>query len=104
MPPIYKAALCAMATTRLETLRKKQDQLKARIQALESRESEKERKEDTRRKILIGGFVLAHLKKNGLDAADFEIGGMRFFDTLRATRDRVLFGLYVVAEGEKDGE
>ena len=43
---------------KLETLKRKQDQLKAQIQALESAEKTREKKRDTRRKILIGAYYL----------------------------------------------
>ena len=45
---------------RLDALKKKQEQLKAQIAALEAQEKEAERKRDTRRKIIVGGAVLAH--------------------------------------------
>lgn len=78
-------------TTRLIKLLSKRDQLAAQIQKLEARAAADARKNDTRRKILAGGFVLGQLKKNGLAAGELEICGARFVDTLTAARDRVLF-------------
>jgi hypothetical protein len=44
--------------SRLELLKKKQEQLKAQIQKMESLEKVRERKRDTRRKILIGSYFI----------------------------------------------
>ena len=49
--------------TQLEKLKKQKEILDARIQQAESRFKVKERKEDTRRKILIGAFMMEKLKK-----------------------------------------
>jgi len=49
---------------KLSTLKKKQEQLKAQIQALEARERLRERKRDTRRKILIGAYYLDKAKSD----------------------------------------
>jgi len=49
---------------KLSTLKKKQEQLKAQIQALEARERLRERKRDTRRKILIGAYYLDKAKND----------------------------------------
>lgn len=43
---------------RIAQLKKRQEQLKAQIQALEAREKAQERKKDTRRKILVGSYYL----------------------------------------------
>ena len=43
---------------KVEKLREKQDVLKARIQLIENREKSKERKLETRKKILIGSYFL----------------------------------------------
>lgn len=53
-----------MATTPLDNLKKKRDQLNARIQKMEAFKKSKARKQDTRRKILIGAYTLAQAKKN----------------------------------------
>ena len=49
--------------TQLQKLKKQKEILDARIQQAESRFKVKERKEDTRRKILIGAFMMDKLKK-----------------------------------------
>jgi hypothetical protein len=48
------------AADRLAALKKRQDQLKAQIAAIEAREKADERKKDARRKIVIGAAVMAH--------------------------------------------
>ena len=51
---------------RLKALEQKQAQIKAQIQALKARDTAQDRKDDTRRKVLLGGFVLAQMKKKGI--------------------------------------
>lgn len=55
---------------KLEALRKKQGQLKAKIAELEAREKAAERKKDARRKIIVGGAVLAHAALDPAFAAE----------------------------------
>ena len=78
---------------RLKALEQKQAQIKAQIQALKARDTAQERKDDTRRKVLLGGFVLAQMKKNGIGVQLMTYESVRFMDTLNNDRDRVLFGL-----------
>lgn len=49
---------------RLEALRERKAKLESQLAALEAREKAKERKEDTRLKVLIGAAVLADSKLN----------------------------------------
>lgn len=51
-----------MSTSKLDSLTKKRDQINAQIQAIKAREQAQHRKDDTRRKVLIGGVVLKMLK------------------------------------------
>lgn len=51
-----------MKTKKIDGLTKRRDQLNAQIQALRAREQVQKRKDDTRRKVLIGGVVLKMLK------------------------------------------
>ncbi len=53
-----------MSNKRLEHLLEKKKQIEARIQKIKAQESAKKRKEDTRRKILLGALV-QHLIKTG---------------------------------------
>ena len=83
----------ATKAEKLEALAKKQAQIQKQIQALKARDTAQERKDDTRRKVLIGGFVLAQMKKNGIGVQSVTYESVRFMDTLNNDRDRVLFGL-----------
>lgn len=47
-------------TERIDTLRQKQEQIKAQLAALEARQKSEDRKRDARRKIVVGAAVLAH--------------------------------------------
>lgn len=78
------------AKEKLAELQKKEAQIKAQIQLLKARDSNSERKNDARRKILIGGAVLARVKRG--DWTRKQLIGL--LDTeLKLDRDRVLFDL-----------
>lgn len=80
----------------LEKLLEKEKQLKAKIQAAKSRESEKQRKLDTRRKILIGAMIIEGMK----NSAEYEAKIKQNLDKyLTKNKDRVLFGLPEIKEG-----
>ena len=83
----------ATKAERLTALEQKQAQIQKQIQALKARDTAQERKDDTRRKVLLGGFVLAQMKKNGIGVQSVTYESERFIDTLNNDRDRVLFGL-----------
>lgn len=51
-----------MSTNKLDALTKKRDEINAQIQAIKAREQAQHRKDDTRRKVLIGGVVQKMLK------------------------------------------
>lgn len=74
---------------KLEALKKKQDQLKAQIQSLEAAEKTRERKRDTRRKILIGAYYLDKaVEENRFDGIINLMSGY-----LNRDSDRALFDL-----------
>lgn len=50
---------------KLQKLKEKRTQLDKRIQLMENRQKHKERKDDTRRKILVGSYYLDDAEKNG---------------------------------------
>ena len=52
---------------KLEELLKKREQLNAQIQKERNKQSQQERKEDTRRKILLGALMMELMKKGELD-------------------------------------
>lgn len=49
----------------LEELKRKRDQLTARIQAAEARQRAGQKKEDDRVKVLVGAALLDHIKRHG---------------------------------------
>lgn len=82
---------------KLAELMKKEAELKAQIQAIKARESEEERKRDTRRKILIGGVILSKVKRGEWDQEKLQ---SLLNNELKADRDRELFGLPFLAPNE----
>ena len=77
-------------TTKLEKLKEKQAQIKAQIQREVQRESNRKRKEETRKKILLGAMVLDRMNKN----EDYKNNIHQKLETyLTNDRDRELFGL-----------
>lgn len=73
---------------KLEELRQKEAQIKAQIQQLKQRDQTEERKKDTRRKILIGGAVLAKIKRGEWNYQQL----VSLLDNeLKNDRDRALF-------------
>lgn len=51
-----------MTTSKIDQLTKKREELNAQIQALKAKENQKKRKDETRKKTLIGGVVMKMLK------------------------------------------
>lgn len=73
----------------LDGLIKRKEQLEARIQNLKAKEATQQRKDDTRRKILVGSYVIdKHLKAGNFDRLVSELDKFLF-----KTNDRALFGL-----------
>ena len=76
----------------LDSLKKKRDIINARIRLVQNREQSKERKDNTRRKILIGSYYLEHVNKN--NSFDSVVKLMDSY--LIRDSDRMLFGLKTV--------
>ena len=76
-----------------KTIEQRLAELDAQRSALKARLSKQERANDTRRKVLLGGFVLAQMKKKGIGYNQMTYEDARFVDTLNNDRDRALFGL-----------
>ncbi len=76
-------------TANLDSLKKKRDSLNARIRLMQNREQSKERKDNTRRKILIGSYYLDKANKN--NSFDDVVKLMDSY--LMRNSDRKLFGL-----------
>jgi len=74
---------------KIEKLKAQREQLAARIQKLEAAEKTREKKRDTRRKILVGAYYLDKLKEEGgLEGLAQELDGF-----LTRKTDRELFDL-----------
>ena len=78
---------------RLIKQKEKAKQIEARIQAIEAREKarqkEQDRKNDTRRKILLGSFMSKKLQEGGQQTVTFEMS--EFLEYLTEDRDKKLF-------------
>ena len=77
------------SASNLDSLKKKRDIINARIRLVQNREQSKERKDNTRRKILIGSYYLEQSNKN--NSFDDIIKLMNSY--LIRDSDRMLFGL-----------
>ena len=76
--------------TKLEKLNLKREQLNAQIQAIKLKEASQKRKEDTRRKVLIGGVVMKLLRTGEMPQDRIT----KMLDKhLEKDADRVLFDL-----------
>lgn len=79
------------STRKIDKLKKKHKQLHARIQKLEATQKTKAKKQDTRRKILVGAYYLDKAKKENRMNEVKE--AMREFLTRKS--DRLLFELEI---------
>ena len=85
--------------SRIDALKKKKEQLNARIQKLESLQKSRERKRDTRRKILIGAYFIDKANEEGnLNSLFQQLGGY-----LKRNSDRELFCLEPIPD-EKESK
>ncbi|WP_299143044.1 hypothetical protein [uncultured Vibrio sp.] len=81
--------------SKLEQLKKKQEQLRLQIQKEQQKESTKKRKENTRRKILLGAMVLERMERE----FDYKEQVSKTLDKyLTKERDRELFDLPIHSE------
>lgn len=74
-------------TAKLDKIEKQIKQLQAQKQAEKAKITQKKRKEDTRRKILAGSYLLDQYKNN------FDALKTKLDPFLNRTQDRELFGL-----------
>jgi hypothetical protein len=82
--------------SRLDALKKKQEQLRAQIQKLESLEKSRDRKRDTRRKILLGSYFLDKAREEGTLDSLFQ----QMENYLKRNTDRELFQLTPLVEDQ----
>jgi large subunit ribosomal protein L7/L12 len=85
--------------TRLEQLLRKKEELNAQIQKIRAAEANEKRKEDARRKILLGALMMEMMERGELDR---DVVMKRLDRFLVRSGDRRLFGLAV--DGKSDGE
>ena len=80
--------------SRLDALKKKKEQLNAQIQKLENLEKSRDRKRDTRRKILIGSYFIDKANQEGALVALYQQ-----MDTyIKRNADRELFQLTPIVD------
>jgi len=82
--------------SKLDSLKKKKEQIENKIKLIEAKEKTKQRKEDTRRKILVGSYYLEQAKKQG--TTDKLYQAMDGY--LTRSLDRPLFGLEPINESK----
>ena len=80
----------AKPVDRIRQLEEQRARINAEIQRVRSRESQEERKRETRRKILAGAMVLDRVARKDLSEKLFKADMDRF---LEREQDRALFGL-----------
>lgn len=83
---------------RLDDLMKKQEQINKQIETLQKQEAETQRKEDTRRKVLIGAAILDAIEKKEWSDAQLKALMSKFL--IRST-DRKLFGLPAIESSDR---
>ena len=82
---------------RLDQLLKKREELSAQIQKIRAREATQKRKEDTRRKILLGALVMEMMERVELDRDKIM---KRLSGFLTREIDRKLFDFPVMEKGK----
>lgn len=73
--------------SKIDALKIKRERLQAQIQKLEASEKSRERKQDTRRKILVGSYFLDKAKEDGGIEPLYQLMG----DYLKRESDKQLF-------------
>ena len=88
-----------MAETELERAEKRYAQAKARLQALRNREASKQRKLDTRRKVILGGALLDLAERDSSASAMVD----RLIRNLSRDQDRKAFAAWDGAGSGEEG-
>lgn len=73
--------------SKIDALKIKRERLQAQIQKLEASEKSRERKQDTRRKILVGSYFIDKAKEEGGIESLYQLMG----DYLKRESDKQLF-------------
>ena len=94
---IPKKTALQKAKERAEELAKQAQQARYKAQRLEAKEralqAGKDRAQDTKRKVLLGAYVMAQAKANGWNLKELHIGQQPLADYLVRDEDRALFSL-----------
>lgn len=94
---IPKKTQLQKAKERAEELAKQAQQARYKAQRLEAKEralqAGKDRAQDTKRKVLLGAYVMAQAKANGWNLKELHIGQQPLADYLVRDEDRALFSL-----------
>ena len=88
---------------RLETLTQRRARLDAQIKDIQARERKKERKEDTRRKIIVGALVLTHMEKNKRSELAKKVKAL-INEYVVKDKERALFGLAPLPKNDNETE
>ena len=88
-------------TKKLEKLLEQREKINARIQKARARETTQKRKEDTRRKILLGALVIEMMDKGELDN---EVIMKRLEGFLTRDIDRKLFDFTLKGDDKGEGD
>jgi len=88
-----------VANTKIEKLKEQKARIEARIRDAKNREKEAARKQDTRRKVILGGVILKRLKQGLLN--EEEVNRWIKEDVTRKA-DLALFGIEEKAESESE--
>ncbi len=88
-------------TKKLEKLLEKREQLNAQIQKARARDTAQKRKEDTRRKILLGALMIEMMDKGELDDG---VIMKRLEEFLTRDIDRKLFDLTLKGDGKGESD
>ncbi len=85
--------------TKIERLKQRQKSINTQLRKEENKEKAKERKADTRRKIIMGALALSHMEKD----AEFRATCERLQrEGITRNTDRELFGLDPIPEESKN--
>lgn len=83
--------------TKLEQLEQQQAKLKKQIQAEKAKQRQQQRKDDTRRKVLLGAYVQTKMEESAHYKAELLAGLEKY---LTRSNDRALFGFEPLPEEE----
>lgn len=81
-----------MSTNRIEKLLKQREQIEAQIKAAKAKDRARSRKDDTRRKVIVGALALSHMEHHPEGPFARELQALLLAHVTRP-QDRLLLGL-----------